>query len=392
LLVSEKNFIELADKLATMRGAAMKAGQLLSMDAGSLVPKELAILLDRLRSEAVVMPSLQLIDVLEKNWGDHWQDTFQQFSFNPIAAASIGQVHRAITKDQRELAIKIQYPGVKESIDSDLDNVFGLLRLSGLIPKEVNLDPLVDEARLQLKREADYQYEAEQLAVYTDNLNSFARRDELALPVVHTDLSTDQILCMSFMKGGSLEALANAPQAERNRVMSLMMVLFFEEFLAHHCVQTDPNLANFLYEEESKKLVLLDFGATRSFDSDFVAAYKSALYAAAQQDREALLSALYILGFFDSSSGKVSSNQDIVLDIFILAAEPLRFDGAYDFGRSNIAEVIRDKGMAMRGHRDAWHSPPPDVLFLHRKMGGIYLMAKRFGAQIDVKKLFGLYC
>lgn len=389
LLVSKKNLIQLADKLATMRGAAMKVGQLLSMDAGSLVPKDMAILLERLRADAVTMPAVQLIDVLERNWGEQWQDNFQRFSFEPIAAASIGQVHKGLTKDQRELAIKIQYPGIRQSIDSDIDNVLGLLRLSGLLPKELDLSQLIDEARHQLKLEADYQHEGQQLRVYADNMQSFEQRDDLLLPDYHEDLSTNEILCMSYVQGQPLENLAYVSQDERNRVISLLLKLFFAEFLDYGCVQTDPNIANYLYNLESKQLVLLDFGATRFFDPGFVNSYRNALFSAANEDRQGVEDALYELGFFDQ--GREVKNLDVILDIFILAAEPLRYVGKYDFASSKLAEKIRDKGMSISRDPDAWHSPPSDVLFLHRKMAGIYLMATRFKAVIDVKSLIMPY-
>ncbi len=389
LIISEKNIRHLADKLATMRGAAMKAGQLLSMDAGSLVPEELAVILERLRNDAVIMPSVQLIEVLERNWGAEWSDHFLRFSFNPVAAASIGQVHRALSKDHREMAIKIQYPGVKESIDSDLDNVFGLLRMSGLIPKELDITPLIDEARIQLKLEADYRQEGRYIELYSENMSRFARRDELFLPAYHQDFSTEEILCMSFVQGQPLEKLLYAEEDERDRVMTLLLELFFAEFLQFNCVQTDPNLANFLYNIESKQLVLLDFGATREFSTEFVTDYHAALAAAVNQDRPQLSDALQRLGFFQAETEQ--SNLSVILDIFFLATEPMRFDGKYDFAASDLAQRIRDKGMAVSSDPDAWHTPPPDVLFLHRKMAGLYLIATKLKARVDVASLIKKY-
>lgn len=389
LLLTEKNLKQLADKLAKMRGAAMKAGQLLSMDAGNLLPDELAAILDRLRAEAVTMPAVQLHDVLESQWGDDWQDSFSHFSFNPIAAASIGQVHKATTREGLELAVKVQYPGVRESIDSDLDNVFSLLKISGLIPKEVDLTPLVDEARAQLKYEADYLREGEQMQLYAKHLQSFEQRDEILIPEYYPDLSTDQLLCMSFMQGRPLDTLNHASQEERNRVVSLMARLFFAEFLHYRTVQTDPNLANYLYHAEAKQLVLLDFGATRSFEQSFVMDYSAALKAAIAGDRQALLTALETLGFFDE--GRARRNIDVVLDIFMLATEPMRFDGEYDFASSAMISEIRQRGMAASMDPDAWHTPPTDVLFLHRKLAGLYLIASKFKTQVNVKQIISQY-
>ncbi len=154
MLLTPANAKRVTDQLAQMRGAAMKVGQLLSMDTGDLLPEELTQILSRLRSDAKPMPFSQLTKILHDNWGEGWNKSFQQFSFEPIAAASIGQVHSAHTKDGRHLALKIQYPGVRESISSDVDNVATLLRVSGLIPKEVNVKPLLDEAKQQLQLEA----------------------------------------------------------------------------------------------------------------------------------------------------------------------------------------------------------------------------------------------
>ncbi|MGB7503246.1 MAG: AarF/UbiB family protein, partial [Azonexus sp.] len=146
LLLTPGNARRVADQLARLRGAAMKVGQLISMDAGDLLPAELGEILARLRSDAHPMPMSQLVAVLNTHWGEGWDRHFERFSFTPMAAASIGQVHAALTRDGRHLAIKVQYPSVRQSIDSDVDNVATLLRISGLLPKSLNIDPLLEEA------------------------------------------------------------------------------------------------------------------------------------------------------------------------------------------------------------------------------------------------------
>nr|MBP6490708.1 AarF/ABC1/UbiB kinase family protein [Thauera sp.] len=161
LVLTPANARRVADQLAQLRGAAMKVGQLMSMDAGSLLPPELADILARLREDARTMPMSQVVEVLETHWGKGWEQGFERFSFTPCAAASIGQVHRARTRDGQELAIKLQYPGVRRSIDSDVDNVATLLRVCGLLPKALDLAPLLAEAKRQLHEEADYRREAE---------------------------------------------------------------------------------------------------------------------------------------------------------------------------------------------------------------------------------------
>lgn len=382
LLLSEQNLRQLADRLATMRGAAMKAGQLLSMDAGSLIPEELSFVLDRLRDGAKTMPSLQLLGMLEANWGDDWQSHFARFSYDPIAAASIGQVHHGITCDGREMAIKIQYPGVKDSIDSDLDNVFGLLRMSGIVPKDLDLTPLLEEAREQLKQEADYLREGRKMDVYRANFKDFRYRDRIAIPAYYEDMSSPEILCMEYMQGRAIDSLVYAAQSVRDEMVSLLFELFFAEFLQHRCVQTDPNMANYLYHSASHKLVLLDLGATREFEQSFVARYRSALTAAVAENRLALRDSLHALGFF--SNGADLNNETIVLDLFQLATEPMRSQGDYDFAETDLVRRIHEKGMAVSSDPDAWHTPPSDILFLHRKLAGLYLIASRMRARVNL--------
>lgn len=386
LLLTQQNLTHVADKLARMRGAAMKMGQLLSMDAGTLLPPELAAVLSRLQSQGMVMPQTQLIDTLEYNWGDNWDERFSYFSFEPVAAASIGQVHRARLDDGSELAVKIQFPGVAQSIDSDIDNVVSLLRLSGLIPKSLDLDDLIAEARLQLHLEADYQQESENIRIYSQAVEVFHRRDQLKMPEVYKELSTHNILSMSYIEGEALDSFMTHHPEQSSRLMELMLELFFTELIELQLMQTDPNPANFHVDPITGHLILLDFGAVRRFDSGFVYKYKAAIDAAVSESRDELQDALEALGFF--AKGADVANREVVLDIFMLAAEPLRYQGVYDFGTSDLSRRIHQRGMSVSRDPNAWHTPPADVLFLHRKMGGLYLMAAKYGAKVDAGAIY----
>lgn len=125
----------------------MKLGQMLSMDAGDVLEPELADILSRLRSDADPLPTKQLNQVLESSLGNHWKTEFLSFNFKPIASASIGQVHQAYSDAGDKLAVKVQYPGIRKSIDSDVDNVGTLLNIVGLIPKSVDYKGLLEEAK-----------------------------------------------------------------------------------------------------------------------------------------------------------------------------------------------------------------------------------------------------
>ena len=383
LLLTPGNAQRVADQLSRLRGAAMKVGQLLSMDAGDLMPPELAAILARLRADAQPMPMSQLVPVLEAAWGAGWDGHFARFSFTPLAAASIGQVHAAQLKGGERLAIKVQYPGVRQSIASDVDNVATLLRVSGLLPRTLDFAPLLEEAKRQLHDEADYLKEAAHLENYRDRL---AAHGDFALPTVHDALTTPDILAMRFMDGVPIESLAAAAQAERDRVLGLLFELLFREIFEFRCVQTDPNFANYRYDEASGRLVLLDFGATRHFSEACIAAYRRLLRAGQLGDLDALSSAAIEIGYFQADIEPAHRRQ--VLDIFLAACEPLRQEGPYDFGASTLAMRIRDVGLRLGRDRTFWHTPPVDALFLHRKIGGLYLLAARLKARVDIRAIF----
>ncbi len=382
LLLTPANARRVAEQLAQLRGAAMKVGQLLSMDAGDLLPPELSDILSRLRADARPMPMSQLVTVLNTQWGEGWDRHFSRFSFTPMAAASIGQVHAAQDRVGRRLAIKIQYPGVRQSISSDVDNVASLLRLSGLLPKTLDIQPLLDEAKRQLHEEADYRAEATHLTSFRGLL---ADCPDFLLPEVEASLSNAHILAMSHVEGEPVESLLGAPQAERDRVVGLLFELLFREIFEFRLVQTDPNFANYRYDAASRRLILLDFGATRAYAPVLVAAYRKLLEAAAAGPRAGFNEAAEAIGDFQADIR--DDQRQAVLDIFETACEPLRQQGAYDFGRSDLAARIRDAGMVLGMDRDFWHTPPIDALFLHRKLGGLYLLAARLGGRVDVAAL-----
>jgi len=382
LLLTPSNVRRVADQLAQMRGAAMKVGQLLSMDAGDLLPPEFGEILARLRADARPMPMDQVVAVLGANWGDGWDRHFRRFSFAPMAAASIGQVHRAETRGGQVLAVKVQYPGVRRSIDSDIDNVATLLRVSGLLPQGMDVAPLLGEAKRQLQAEADYLLEAAHLRRYRALL---ADAPAFLLPEPHAELTTHEVLAMSYVDGAPIESLVAAPQAERDRVAGLLFGLLFREIFEFRLVQTDPNFANYRFDAAARRLILLDFGATRAYPRALTEAYRRLIAGSMAEDRLAMSDAAAAIGYFREDI--LERQRQAVMDLFVLACEPLRHVGEYDFGRTDLAARIRTAGLALSTQKDAWHTPPADAIFLHRKLAGLYLLAARLGARVDVGAL-----
>lgn len=386
LLLTPSNALRVADQLAQMRGAAMKVGQLISMDAGDMLPPELSDLLARLRSDAKSMPEKELLDLLEDEWGESWREAFIQFPLNPIAAASIGQVHKVITKDLKRLALKIQYPGIKQSINSDVDNVATLIKMTGLLPKNMKIKPLLAAAKQQLHEEADYLLEARRMGQYAQVI---ADDEAFVMPQVDEHYSTANVLAMTFLDGVPIESLISAPQATRDHVTSQLLRLFFKELFDFYLMQTDPNFANYQYDPDTNKIVLLDFGATREFPAELVEGYLHLLQGAYHQDKQAVASAALKIGL--SSEVLPQKVLNVVSELCFQACEPLYGDSPYDFADTDLARRLQEQGIALGLEKSYAHTPPIDAIFLHRKIGGLFLLAIKLKAKIDVRGLFAPY-
>jgi len=382
LMLTPTNVTRVTNQLAKMRGAAMKIGQLVSMDTGDFVPPELAKIMARLREDGDSMPPSQLKKQLNGQWPQGWLASFASFDVRPVAAASIGQVHRALLKDGRDLAIKIQFPGVKQSIDSDVSNVGALIRMSGLLPKGFDLAPYLKEAAAQLHSETDYDAEAAALAQFGTLL---APRSGFIVPRVHPDWSTPQILAMDFVSGIPIEDTVSQPQAERNRIGTALITLTLDEMFRFGVMQTDPNFANYRYQPETGKIVLLDFGATRNIDPLIIEQYRRLLRAGWTDDAETQLAAARDIGFFDQNTAPAHRDQLQAMLKLIFAT--LREDRSIDFANQPVAKQLQTAGLDLIN--DGFVPPPLpiDALLLQRKLAGVFLICARLGAMVDVDAL-----
>lgn len=382
--ISRRSATRLAERLSQLRGAAMKLGQLLSLESASVLPPELAEALAILRASAHSMPEEQLRRVLGREWGKGWEARFERFDLEPAAAASIGQVHRARTLDGRDLAIKVQYPGVARSIDSDVDNVAALLRLFRFLPLGLDVTALAAEAKRQLHQEADYIVEAKHLARYRKLVSD---EPQLAVPRVHADLTTTRILAMDFVTGEPLETLAadGVSQSERDAVGRLLEGLLFRELFEFRFMQTDPNFANYLYDRASRRVTLLDFGAVREFPPRFVDLYRRITAAIIAGDRDQVREFAAAIGYFSpDDDDEVAA---AAVNVIMLVCEPLRHRGRYDFAASGLSARARELGFDLVFRHGLLRAPPPETLFMHRKLAGSFLLCARIGARVNVRSL-----
>ena len=382
LLLTPGNAMRVADQLSRLRGAAMKLGQMISLDAGDVLPRELTEILSRLRDSAHYMPPAQLERVLTGEWGAGWRAKFRHFGAQPIAAASIGQVHKALLPDGRVLAIKVQYPGIAASIDADVDNVATLLRVSGLLPQGLDITHLLAEAKRQLHEEADYLREAGMMQRYGAML---AGEEAFMVPQPYAPLSGRTVLAMDFIEARPVESLLSAPQDVRNRAMGALLGLVLRELFAFGLMQTDPNFANFRWQSDTGKLVLLDFGAAREVPVATTEAYRRMMQAGLAEDRDALRAGLIDVGFVsDQQLSRHGGAFDRMLDILI---GHLGQPGLFDFSDRSFVERVRAEAEKVAADRASWHIPPVDTLFVQRKVSGTALLAIRMKARLPLREM-----
>jgi aarF domain-containing kinase len=385
LMLTSANAHRLAERLSQMRGAVMKMGQLMSMDGQGVLPPQFAALLGGLRDRAHHMPATQLTQVLETEYGKDWHRRFRRFSFEPIAAASIGQVHRAETFDGRVLALKIQYPGVRRSIDSDIANLALLARTPGLVPAALDPAPLLERVRQQLHAETDYIAEARAATEYRARLGS---DPVLSVPEVHADHSTACILATDFAPGVAIDrlALGEQPQARRDHVAGALCRLAVRELFQMRLVQTDPNFGNYLYDAASGRITLLDFGATEPVEPWRVEQLRELARALRDGDEARTRAVALAAGFIGADNAPAQAQG--VVDLMMMSGEALRHDGPYDFGASDMFARVFERGRAQFFGAGYAQTPPPDLIFLQRKFAGTFMLCGRLRARVDVRGVF----
>jgi predicted unusual protein kinase regulating ubiquinone biosynthesis (AarF/ABC1/UbiB family) len=386
LILTPANARKVAKQLATMRGAAMKVGQLLSMETSDFLPPELSEILAQLRNKAFVMPRAQLEATLSEALGDDWHSKLASFDYQPLAAASIGQVHRATTHAGESIVLKIQYPGVADSIDSDVDNIATLFKVTKILPKHMDIKELLKDAKTQLHEEANYVQEAAYMQAFQDALGE---DDNYIIPKFYPELSSTRVLAMEYIEGEAIESISELDPAVIDAMMSSLFELTFKELFELRLMQTDANFANYLFQHQDQKIVLLDFGASRHFSKRFAMDYKRLLRAVCTDDTNEIVAAADRLGYEASSANE--EYRTFLVEVFRIALEPIAKAGLYDFKASNLSDRLSNLSQEGYNFKEFWQTPPTDILYLHRKLGGMFMLATRLGARVNTHAIASPY-
>jgi predicted unusual protein kinase regulating ubiquinone biosynthesis (AarF/ABC1/UbiB family) len=268
--------------MGEMKGAAMKVGQVLSMMSG-VVPPEMAEGLATLQSNAPPMAYGLVQEVLEAAYGRSPGSVFRRFEREPFAAASIGQVHRAELRDGTRVAVKVQYPGVREAIERDLANVAVLLGFGGLVAKGLDVETLVRDLGEGIRGELDYRREAAWQRRFFD---AFEGHGFVRVPRVYHELTTDTVLVQEWLPGRPFREAVGLPQAERNRLGEMLYRFCFGSLYRQGLFNGDPHPGNYLLLEDGR-VGFVDYGCVAEFDNAVVEGFKRLIRALDRGDREA---------------------------------------------------------------------------------------------------------
>jgi predicted unusual protein kinase regulating ubiquinone biosynthesis (AarF/ABC1/UbiB family) len=381
-LVSKKNVTATVNTLKNLRGAAMKFGQLMSMDESIILSPDLAAVFAQLRSSGYSMTPSQLKKILNQNWGDGWLRHFKHFEVRPFAAASIGQVHKATLKSGEIVAIKVQFPGVRQSIDNDLSSLKFIMKTSGMLPAKFPLDYYITQCGDLLKRETDYELEAINITRFSEFLRS---NDKLNVPKVYNQLSTQETLTMSFFEGRELSSKMAYDQSSINEISLSLLELLLNEIFTFKLVQTDPNLANFLLSEGDNSLCILDFGACCQVSEATHELYKDLLNVALTLDANKIKSFLEDKNFIPKDAS--SEGTKFFDRIISIAINEISQNEFFDFQQSKVFEIITEEDLNLYFELIPSSLFGSDFIFIQRKIFGFILFFRAIGAKLPLLKI-----
>ncbi|HEY9547338.1 MAG TPA: AarF/ABC1/UbiB kinase family protein [Solimonas sp.] len=386
----------LADELGKLKGSVMKAGQMLSLYGQYFLPEEAVVVLSQLQDDTPPVAWNVVAPVLERSLG---RSRLREIDIDTeaMAAASLGQVHRARRKkDGLELCVKIQYPGVADAIESDIRTLSRLLIMTRLTPKGLDLQPVFNEVREMLHREVDYEAEAKFTRQFGERLKDDAR---FVVPQVISEYSSPQILTTTYEENCSVRdpKVQGLSLARRNRLGSAFLELFFDEFFRWGMVQSDPHFGNYRFRPGARaqddRIVLLDFGATRVFGRGFIENYADIVEGSLCRDREQVTRGAKAIGLMSDKMPQSALDAFAVMCEAIVEPFEAVDDAKSDPSRRNKAGAYRwgDSDLPMRSGRIAamnalsvhFRVPPREIVFLHRRLAGVFIMLATLHCEVD---------
>lgn len=375
----------LTESLSQLKGAAMKAGQLLSLDLEDYFPPEALKILSQLQNSIADTPEIDIKKTLLTSFGEEKFKQLSQIQIKPFAAASMGQVYRAVL-NENPIVFKILYPGVAESVSSDVallkKAVWAFCKMTG---RQMDLDPVFAEIESVLKTEVDFVQEKNSTVAFQKLFSQHTWKHlEIKTPQVFETYSTHNILCSSYEDGLTLKDWIDTKPAKdkKEKVALSLLELYTSEFFKWGLVQTDPNPSNFIIrEKQNLEIIALDFGASKTYTYEFRKAYTELLKTIKIGSDDDIIKRSVEFGLVD-----VRESQE-TLDLFVQllkhGIKPFSQSKKFQFSDDTF---LKENGMLARTllQKLKFSAPPHQLLFLHRKLGGVYAILRKLEVEIEV--------
>ena len=388
-----------ARTMGEMKGAVMKIGQLLSFVDSDLVPPAYRDALATLQADAPPMPQELVEDVVRRELGAPPASIFSFFSPNPIAAASIGQVHMARMPspaggdEELELVVKVQYPGVAEAIESDLSNAALLSMFASFaktllkpIVADVNFDAIVQEVRDRVSEELDYRIE---LANQQEFVELYRDHPSIHIPEVVPELSTERVLTMEYVDAMRWPAALEQPKELRDQWGSNIARFVFGSLYQHHLFNADPHPGNYLFHEDGR-VTFLDFGCVKHFTTELISAEREMIRSVRSGDADRILDAFVGKGMLKTRQGV---HEETLLTYIRRGYDPIVADQPYTYTRewaaAQMADLIDLKLSANERSFITRADLPPDQVFMLRISAGLHSVLAALEATVNWDDLGG---
>jgi predicted unusual protein kinase regulating ubiquinone biosynthesis (AarF/ABC1/UbiB family) len=377
----------IAETLGELKGAVMKVGQMASI-ANDILPQEIATALRTLQKEAPPMPYEVIADQIKAELGSLPELLFKSFDHKPFAAASIGQVHRAVTDDGREVVVKVQYPGVDESCDSDLAHLKLALRAGGIVRlhKEA-FNELFEELRTRVHEELDYTIEADSVRLFR---NFHRQHSFLVVPDVVGERSSKRVLTLTYEPGDHLNELDDArytPEV-RAKIGENLFKMLASELIELGAIHADPNPANFAFRPDGT-IVIYDFGCVKKPPKQIVRSYFTTIKAAIDGDWKGVEQGLIELGArnLDGPAIDPATFYPPWRDALF---EPFMTHTPFDYGSARLHEGVM-KLLPQALSKILAFKPPRDVVYIDRAVVGHYGNLRHLRARFAPRVLLDPY-
>lgn len=379
-------------ELGQLKGSFMKAGQMLSMYGEYFLPPEANQILKTLQSNSPPVAWSEIEPLYRQELGAKFEDL--EINPEPIGSASLGQVHKALHKKTNTwLALKIQYPGIKTAIDSDLKAIRSFLSVMKLLPSQIRTEQLFEEVRTMLHQEVDYKLEADNTERFKELLKDDPR---YIVPSVYREFCTGKLIATSYEEGDRMDApsVQGLSKAKRNHLGVAFLELYFRELFQWGLVQTDPHLGNYRIRlgknpADMPQTILFDFGAVRSFDDSFRKPYFRMIASALGNDRKSIRKYATELAFVDVNDSDTLKTlfENFCLgtvEPFLSSRDPhhnpqfLNLTEEYDWQASDLPQRLSKMVIQVLGEFQL-RAPPREIIFLDRKTGGVFVVLKILG-------------